>query len=138
MKSQTAKKKPTALPVKAGLRLTKQRQTVYNVLIEKRDHPTAHDVYLRARKKLPAISLATVYNCLVALVAHGLVRQSNVEREISRYCPNDCEHGHFINHKTGEIFDICLKKGFTLEEIFDFPSGAIVSDFEINFKGEIC
>ena len=31
-----------------GLRLTPQRQQVYDVLLQKRDHPTAEEVFMRA------------------------------------------------------------------------------------------
>jgi Fur family peroxide stress response transcriptional regulator len=47
-----------------GLRLTPQRRHVYEVLMAKRDHPTATEVFIRAQKRMPSISLATVYNCL--------------------------------------------------------------------------
>ena len=90
-----AVKTASTLPVISGLRLTKQRQEVYQVLLEQRDHPTANEVYHRVRKKLPSISLATVYNCLEALVNHGLVNQVNFERSSSRFCPNLVDHGHF-------------------------------------------
>ena len=33
-----------------GLRLTPQRQQVYDVLLHKRDHPTAEEVFIRAKK----------------------------------------------------------------------------------------
>ena len=58
-----------------GLRLTPQRQQVYDVLLQKRDHPTAEEVFIRAKKAMPEISHATVYNCLDALVKCGLARQ---------------------------------------------------------------
>jgi Fe2+ or Zn2+ uptake regulation protein len=55
-----------------GLRLTPQRQQVYDVLLQKRDHPTAEEVFIRAKQAMPEISHATVYNCLDALVKCGL------------------------------------------------------------------
>jgi len=67
-----------------GHRLTPQRREVYNVLLEDRDHPTATEVFIRAKKRIPAISLATVYNCLETLVECGLAKQVNVEREATR------------------------------------------------------
>ncbi len=35
----------------SGFRFTPQRQHVYNVLLEKRDHPTVEDVFLRAKQR---------------------------------------------------------------------------------------
>ena len=39
--------------------------------VEKRDHPTAEEVFIRAKRGMPEISMATVYNCLDALVRSG-------------------------------------------------------------------
>src|ERR1035441_959110 len=65
-------------------RFTPQRQQVYDVLIQKRDHPTAEEVFIRAKQAMPDISMATVYNCLDALVQCGLVRQVQLERGATR------------------------------------------------------
>ena len=73
-----------------GFRFTPQRQQVYDVLLHKRDHPTAEEVFIRAKKQMPEISHATVYNCLDALVQCGLVRLVQLERGATRYLP---EHG---------------------------------------------
>ena len=73
---------PTAAPASVteklatvGFRLTPQRQHVYQVLLDRPDHPTAEEVFLRAKETRPEISLATVYNCLDALVRCRLVKQ---------------------------------------------------------------
>ena len=91
-----------------GLRLTRQRQQVYDVLLQKRDHPTAEEVFIRAKKAMPEISHATVYNCLDALVKSGLARQVTVERGATRFCPNMSEHGHFHCSGCGTIYDVDL------------------------------
>jgi Fe2+ or Zn2+ uptake regulation protein len=88
-------------PKLEGLRMTRQRREVYDVLMSLRDHPTASEVYERAKSNMPGISLATVYNCLEALVDHGAVRQVHFERESSRYCPNLTAHGHFQDEQSG-------------------------------------
>ena len=85
----------TARLSSSGFRFTPQRQHVYDVILLKRDHPTAEEVFIRAKKKMPDISHATVYNCLDALVKCGLVRQVQLERGATRFCPNMHEHGHF-------------------------------------------
>jgi Fe2+ or Zn2+ uptake regulation protein len=63
---------------KRGFRFTPQREHVYAVLLRKRDHPTAEEVFIRAKRGMPDISMATVYNCLDALVACGLARCQSV------------------------------------------------------------
>jgi Fur family peroxide stress response transcriptional regulator len=121
----------------AGLRMTRQRQEIYRILIERRDHPTANEVFMRAKDRLPNLSLATVYNCLEALVQHGIIRQVNFERESSRYCPNLSEHGHFHDAATGVIHDIDFKPGVSLTDVLELPAGAVVQDVEITLRGKI-
>jgi len=91
-----------------GFRFTPQREHVYAVLLRKRDHPTAEEVFIRAKRGMPDISMATVYNCLDALVACGLARQVTLERGATRFCPNMREHGHFYCDQCESVFDIEL------------------------------
>jgi Fur family peroxide stress response transcriptional regulator len=105
---------------KSGFRLTPQRQRVYEVLLQRRDHPTAEEVFLRAKQALPEISMATVYNCLDALVKCGVVRQVSLERGAARFCPNMTEHCHFYCATCDDVFDIDLppKTGLPLPRGF--------------------
>jgi len=91
-----------------GFRFTPQRQHVYDVLLQKRDHPTAEEVFIRAKREMPEISMATVYNCLDALVKCGLARQVTVDRGATRFCPNMREHCHFYCDNCENVFDIDL------------------------------
>jgi Fe2+ or Zn2+ uptake regulation protein len=75
---------------RGGFRFTPQRQQVSDALLHKRNHPTAEEVFTRAKKQMPEISRATVYNCLDALVECGLVRQVQLDagrRGSVRTCP---------------------------------------------------
>lgn len=121
----------------SGLRMTRQRQEVYRILQQERNHPTANDVFMRVKDRLPNISLATVYNCLEALVQHGIIRQVNFERESSRYCPNLKEHGHFHDASTGVIHDVDFKDGISLADVLNLPPGALIEDVEITLRGKI-
>jgi Fe2+ or Zn2+ uptake regulation protein len=121
----------------SGLRMTRQRQEVYRILQQERNHPTANDVFMRVKDRLPNISLATVYNCLEALVQHGIIRQVNFDRESSRYCPNLNEHGHFHDEVTGVIHDVDFKPGVHLADVLNLPPGALIEDVEITLRGKI-
>jgi len=121
----------------SGLRMTRQRQEVYRLLMEEPNHPTANDVFMKVKDRLPNISLATVYNCLEALVQHDIVRQVNFERGPSRYCSNLKEHGHFHDSVTGAIHDVHFKTGVNLADFLDLPPGAIVEEIEITVRGQI-
>jgi len=122
--------------IRKGMRYTKQREHIFNILMDKRDHPTADEVFLRARRKMSSISLATVYNCLDALVECDLVRQVHVERESTRYCPNLSEHAHFHCEKTGQIYDIELPESFREDIISQLPSGFRMAAVDILIRGK--
>ncbi|MGC8829456.1 MAG: Fur family transcriptional regulator [Verrucomicrobiia bacterium] len=122
-----------------GLKLTRRRRLVYEVLLEKKDHPTADAVFFRARKKQPDISIATVYNCLDALVKCGLVRQVKVDKNAIRYCTNLTEHAHFVCEICGAVIDINLNGAEKLENIgIKLPKGFRIKDYEIALRGVCC
>jgi Fur family peroxide stress response transcriptional regulator len=121
----------------SGLRATPQREVVFNVLLQKRDHPTADQVFTRVKDSLPTISLATVYNCLEALVQCGLVRQVNLEREPSRFCPNLQPHAHFHDEKTGTTRDIDLPPAILSGLTSILPPGYDATAIEITFRGKV-
>lgn len=118
----------------SGLRLTKQRREVYDALLETRDHPTASEVFIRAKNRMPSISLATVYNSLEALVHCGLVKQVNLDRAPTRYCPNQHNHGHFFCEKCHEVQDIDLLPDHK-NQAFILPDGFVVTHQEVALKG---
>jgi Fur family peroxide stress response transcriptional regulator len=115
-----------------GFRFTPQRQQVYDVLIQKRDHPTAEEVFIRSKKAMPDISMATVYNCLDALVKCRLVRQVQLERGAARFCPNMEEHCHYYCDKCGTIFDVALAEN---SAVVPQPKGFKIDYYEIAVHG---
>jgi len=119
----------------SGHRLTPQRREVYDVLLEGGDHPTATEVFLRAKGRKSGVSLATVYNCLETLVDCGLARQVNVDREATRYCANLQEHGHFICERCGTVFDVPIAKGRRAEQIWRLPENFVVNHSEMTLRG---
>ncbi len=120
----------------SGLRSTPQRELVYSVLLKKRDHPTADEVFARVKSELPGISLATVYNCLETLVQCDLVRAVNFERAPTRYCPNLLPHAHFHDEQSGKTHDIDLPSGLLDELKKVLPAGYDASAIEITFRGK--
>ena len=120
----------------SGIRSTPQREVVYDVLLKKRDHPTADEVFARVKSEMPTISLATVYNCLERLVQSNLVRQVNFERGPTRYCPNLRPHAHFHDEQTGSTHDIDLPPTLLKQISSVLPSGYAAKSVEITFRGK--
>jgi len=121
----------------SGLRATPQRELVYSTLLNQRDHPTAEEVFARAKAEMPTISLATVYNCLETLVQCRLIRQVNHERSSSRYCPNLRPHAHFHDDQTGEIHDVDLPDAVLDQLKAALPESFHASAVDITFLGKI-
>src|SRR5256885_5221716 len=116
----------------SGFRFTPQREHVYNVLLEERDHPTAEQVFLRAKNRMPDISMATVYNCLDALVKCGLVKQVSLDRGAMRFCPNMHEHCHFYCESCGGGYDIDLTHA---RPEIPVPRGFRTRHYEVSIRG---
>jgi Fur family peroxide stress response transcriptional regulator len=107
---------------------------VYQVLLQKRDHPTAEEVFIRAKKGMADISLATVYNCLDALVNCGLVREVNHDGGARRFCSNMREHHHFYCDECGGAYDIDQLPRAPAPEV-PMPRGFKPRRYEITIRG---
>ena len=118
-----------------GFRMTGQRRAVFDALMDKRDHPTAVEVFMRVKTQVPSISLATVYNCLETLTACGLVRAVNHEREPSRFCPNLEEHAHLFCEGCNGVMDVPLRSRRRPQDVWDIPDDVVVSHHEVSFRG---
>ena len=119
----------------SGLRATRQRELIYGILLQQRDHPTADEVFARAKQEMPSISLATVYNCLETLVGCHLVKQVNFERQPTRFCPNLHEHAHFHDEQTGRVYDIDLDERTLAKLRTALPEGFEPHAVDITFRG---
>lgn len=118
-----------------GFRFTRQRREVYDALLAQRDHPTAVEVFMRVKTKMPSISLATVYNCLETLTECALVKHVSLDRAPARYCPNLVEHAHFFCEECGSVFDVPLKKRKNFKQAWELPARCVVSHHEVTFRG---
>ena len=92
---------------RSDLRLTAQRRVIAEALSGEHVHLTADEILQRARRSLPELSVATVYNTLNELVALGELRVVETGRGRVRYDPNaDRPHDHLICLGCGEIHDV--------------------------------
>jgi len=58
-----------------GIAMTHQRQVLYEVMKTMHGHPSPEEVYARVKKKVPAISLATVYKNIHLFVESGVFQK---------------------------------------------------------------
>jgi Fe2+ or Zn2+ uptake regulation protein len=91
----------------AGIQPTAQRIAICRYVLCEADHPTAEEVKTWIDSNFPKMSLATVYNTLGALVKGGLLKELKLPHSESVVYDNNLTfHHHFLDEKTGELFDV--------------------------------
>jgi Fur family ferric uptake transcriptional regulator len=89
-----------------GLRMTEQRRIVAQVLEESQDHPDVEELYARALKLDPRISIATVYRSVKLFEESGILEKLEFGDGRARY--EDAErdhHDHLIDMNSGKVIE---------------------------------
>ena len=89
-----------------GLRMTDQRRVVARVIGDAADHPDVEELYARAAKVDPKISLATVYRTVRLFEEAGILEKHEFGDGRARY--EDAErdhHDHLIDVNTGQVIE---------------------------------
>src|SRR5215216_6584783 len=95
-----------------GRSLTRQREAVLQVIRESENHLTASEIFEAARRRLPSISYATVYNSLKYLREAGLVHEISFGvAGANRYDRETARHDHAICTFCGKLVDFDLTMG---------------------------
>lgn len=108
------------------MRLTTQRKIILEELKKVTSHPTALELYDLVRRRLPKISLATVYRNLELLAARGLVQKLEGAGTQRRFDGTVQTHYHIRCLACRQVEDVALSPAAGLEEV----AGAL-SDYEI-------
>ena len=100
---------PNASPTAAaprGFRMTRQRHVILEELRTAHSHPTADEVHRRVRRRLPRVSLATVYRNLEVLADRGLIGRVDLAGPARRYDGDLTGHYHVRCARCGRIGDV--------------------------------
>ena len=117
------------------MRSSKQRDLILNTIVNNPVHPTAKQVYEMARKKMPNISLGTVYRNLSALAEAGLIRHIAVSDDCDRYDGRLDKHLHIICNGCGKVEDFEPDKYFDLERYVETKTGYKLDEMNIVMRG---
>ena len=120
---------------RAGLPITHQRQVIYNVLIGMPGHPSPEEVYARVRKRIPSISLATVYKNLNRFLKAGLLQEMSMHHGSLRVEVNDHPHHHLVCSSCKKIEDIESDQIGPLHVRGRLPKGFAVQRFSVDVIG---
>lgn len=94
------------LAVRHGVAVTHQRQVVYESVIASHGHYSPEDIYAAVRRRIPSISLATVYNNLRLFIECGLLREVSPHAATLRVDGNVEPHHHLVCSRCKAVQDI--------------------------------
>src|ERR1700744_6021778 len=89
-----------------GLTATHQRQVLYEVMQTMPGHPSPEEVYARVKKRIPSISLATVYKNIHLFIESGVFKEMSMHHGSLRIEMNAHEHHHLVCSGCKAISDI--------------------------------
>ena len=108
------------------LRMTRQRKIILKELREINSHPAADEVYEIVRRRLPRISLGTVYRNLEVLSARGMIRKLELGGSQRRFDGDIANHYHIRCIHCNRVEDAPIEAIAEVEDTI-----RRVSDFEI-------
>jgi Fe2+ or Zn2+ uptake regulation protein len=119
----------------SGFHFTRQRAAVFDFLRGMDHHPTAEEVYLGVKNRLPKVSLATVYKNLEALIEAGVASKLNYGDGSARYDIRTDHHHHLRCLECGRMWDLeATENSEWLKAIKPAP-GFKVSDYRLELLG---
>lgn len=116
-------------------RTTKQKRVILEVLKSTNTHPTADWVYEKVRKKIPSISIGTVYRNLNILKNQGEILELNFGKGFSRYDGTPSNHYHFTCEVCGRVLDVESPVAHELDAIISESMGVQVNRHRLEFYG---
>ncbi len=119
-----------------GWRITPQRRAVVEALAGEHVHLSAEQVHAGAKRIVPEVSLATVYNTLNELTDMGEISEIRLSDGSARFDPKiGPDHHHLVCEGCGLTFDVEPRgaEGLTLPRAQRF--GMTLTSVEVVFRG---
>lgn len=98
-------------------------------------HPSPEEIYDRVHKKVPAMSLATVYKTLHAFLEAGLVHEVTLHRGSFRVDPNPDPHHHLVCTECRSISDVDIEAVSPVTFTSPLPKGFKVHRCAVEIQG---
>ncbi len=124
---------------KAGetVNFSRQREIIYNQVMNNPTHPTAEEVYRSLKDDNPNLSLGTVYRNLNQLSEAGILQKIPIADGSDRFDGRTDRHYHMICEKCRRVFDIELDCLEGIPERVMSGEGHKITAVMLNLKG-IC
>jgi Fe2+ or Zn2+ uptake regulation protein len=117
-----------------GLKVTPQRQCIFEILYANPAHSTAEAIYASARRRMSTISLKTVYETLHSLAALGQIQQIDLGSRSARFDPDIHHHHHLVCSGCGRIENVDLDLGPLAMSAAE-RHGFVLDHTEVIFRG---
>ena len=98
-------------------------------------HPTAPDLYGIVRKRLPKISLGTVYRNLELLTRHNVIKKLDLSGSVAHFDGNLTHHYHVRCSCCDQVDDLYELPVNIINNEFESPSGYRILGYRIEFIG---
>lgn len=118
-----------------GLTATHQRQVLYEVMQKMPGHPSPEEVYSRVKKRIPSVSLATVYKNIHLFVETGVLKEVSLHHGSLRVELNSHPHHHMVCSHCKAITDIEEKYLGDLPALRRLPGGFQAERYAIDVIG---
>ncbi len=104
--------------VRRGMRMTEQRRIIAQVLQGSADHPDVEELYNRAVKLDPKISLSTVYRTVNLFEEAGLITKHDFKDGRARFelIPDE-HHDHLIDIRSGRVIEFRNEEIEAIQEV---------------------
>jgi Fur family ferric uptake transcriptional regulator len=127
----------SAMMAEKTRRNTRQRQVILEELQRLDSHPAAAELYQIVRRRLPKISLGTVYRNLELLVRNGVIRKLDYAGAESRFDADLSKHCHVRCVRCGRVDDADEVPGELAGAEFKTLQGYQILGCHLEFTG-IC
>lgn len=119
-----------------GMRMTEQRRVIAGVLEAAVDHPDTEELYNRASRIDPRISISTVYRTVALFEDAGIVERHDFGDGRARYepAPED-HHDHLIDMKSGVVIEFQSEEIEALQELIARRLGYRLVDHRLELYG---
>lgn len=118
-----------------GMRLSRQRRFILELLWQVQEHLSAREIYDRLNRAGKAIGHTSVYQNLEALSSQGIIEC--IERSDGRLYGNISDsHSHVNCLDTGQLLDVYIQLPRDLIEQVERQTGVQIADYRIEFYGK--
>lgn len=117
-----------------GMRLSRQRRFILELLWQEQEHLSAREIYDRLNRQGKEIGHTSVYQNLEALSAQGIIEC--IERSDGRLYGNISDsHSHVNCLDTNQILDVHVELPVAILRAIEEQTGVKVTDYHIDFYG---